>query len=504
MADLREIVLRWPFLASPVHLMQCYRGSAYLPTPKHLWRLNQELVEFFNGPGGEWFVCNMPFRHGKSEISSIGFPAWVILWKPDTRIMICGHGTEFARDRYGAEVKKAIEMFGPELGIKLRADSKAKGRWNIDGKQGGMACFGPEAGGLGYPADLYIIDDLIASIEDAMAPGTSDKHFDFWWGTVFSRMERQSKMALVGTRWGGRDIFARVMDLARKSGKPFRHIRFPALAREGDIDRNTGVDMLGRKTGEPLWPEHVSPEHLEIARKHKGPLFQAAWQQSPTEEEHSLFRPSEWPTYKDMGHAWGLRGAAGMAMLSKQNVSVLVTVDWAYSEKKKADRTAIPVCGLLPNGDLLILNCITGRFAVEQGPAKLAEVCMSARPAVVGMEGHHAMLLECRKYPAIPQPRQLQPRSKAKLVRAVGAIEMGNARRLWLPEDDPPWLDDFKEELGAFTGVDDDKDDIVDALAWACQLAQEFRGASSGCSDPEVLTPAPARFPTTPYMGGLG
>ncbi len=101
------------------------------------------------------------------------------------------------------------------------------------------------------------------------------------------------------------------------------------------------------------------------------------------------------------------------------------------------------------------------------------------------------------------------PRSKAKLVRAVSAIEMGNARRLWLPENPAPpparqWLDDLKEEVGAFTGVDDDKDDIVDALAWACQLALEFRGAGSGCDEPSVLTPAPERFPTMPYMGGLG
>jgi predicted phage terminase large subunit-like protein len=499
----KDFLTQFPFMASPLHLMAMHRGDLYLKTPAHLYDLNRRLLEFYRAPGGSWIGVNMPRRCGKTETATIGLSAWSLLGNPDLPILAVGHSEDFAISKIGRPVREIIDRFGPTLGRKIRQDVKAAGEWKMDGAEGGLTCFGPSKGGVGYEAGLYIIDDLIADIEDAFSPGESEKHWRFFMGTIYGLLTNQTKLLVVGTRWSRRDIFGRLTQFAKEIDHPFPIVRYPALAVERDIDPETGKDQLGREIGEPLWPERVSLAHILGAKKRFGPFWNAHYQQSPVEEEDSLLKPHSWPLWQDAGHTYRLTrslpdGGGEMSRVMKDQIAVMIAVDWAYREKKKADRTAIIVFGLLPDGAIMILNCIAKRFSVEQGPKELARICSEIRQtyghlSALGMEGHPAMALECRRYPGIPEPMQFKPGSIPKVVRAMGAIEMGNAGRIFLPDEHRPWLDDFRDELGAFTGVDDDHDDQVDALAWACRLATDLRGAGRGCDEPVVLIDAPQR-----------
>jgi len=503
-----DFLTRYPFMASPLHLMSAHHADTYLKTPPHLYALNRELIKFHLADGGTWLGVNMPRRCAKTEIASIGFAAWELLSRPDTQILIVGHAETFAIEQIGRPIRDIVERFGPKIGVNIRADVKAAGSWKIEGREGGVKCFGPAKGGVGYEAKIYIIDDLIADIEDAFSPDQSEKHWRFFMGTVYGLLTNQTKLLVVGTRWSKRDIFGRLAKFCASVEREFPIVRYPAIAPKEDIDPDTGLDPIGRKEGETLWPERVSLSHVLGAKKLMGPFWNGYYQQVPIEKEEALFKVWEWPTFRIDGHLYVLVQKGVPRPIPQSHVPIFVTVDWAYSEKKKADRTCILTLGLLPDGGIMVLNCIANRFGVEKGPAMLATVCQAVHPFVVGMEGHTAMVLECRRHPQIPEPRQLQVRSKTKLLRAAPAIDMGGSdddgrpHKIWLPED-APWLDDFKAEVGDFTGIDDAHDDIVDALAWACQLAQEFRGTGSGSGEPEILTPAPQRFPSTPYMGGL-
>ena len=79
-------------------------------------------------------IINMPPRHTKSEFASIYFPAWIIGKFPKMKIMQVSHNTELAV-RFGSKVRNLIDspeykqIFG---NVKLREDSKAKGRWETN------------------------------------------------------------------------------------------------------------------------------------------------------------------------------------------------------------------------------------------------------------------------------------------------------------------------------------------------------------------------------------
>ena len=76
----------------------------------------------------------MPPRHTKSEFASIYFPAWMIGKNPKMKLMQVSHNAELSA-RFGAKVRNLIDspeykqIFGD---VKLREDSKAKGRWETN------------------------------------------------------------------------------------------------------------------------------------------------------------------------------------------------------------------------------------------------------------------------------------------------------------------------------------------------------------------------------------
>ena len=105
-------------------------------------------------------IINMPPRHTKSEFASIYFPAWMIGKNPKLKIMQVSHNTELAV-RFGSKVRNIIDspqykqIFGD---VKLREDSKAKGRWETN-HGGEYYAAGVGASITGRGADLLIIDD---------------------------------------------------------------------------------------------------------------------------------------------------------------------------------------------------------------------------------------------------------------------------------------------------------------------------------------------------------
>ena len=103
----------------------------------------------------------MPPRHTKSEFASIYFPAWFIGKFPKKKIMQVSHNAELSA-RFGAKVRNLIdskeykEIFGD---VKLREDSKAKGRWETNH---GGEYFAAGVGGsiLGTRGRIYLLSTI--------------------------------------------------------------------------------------------------------------------------------------------------------------------------------------------------------------------------------------------------------------------------------------------------------------------------------------------------------
>ena len=99
----------------------------------HHQHIASELTKISNEKGGR-LIVNMPPRHTKSEFASYLFPAWMIGKYPKMKIMQVSHNAELS-GRFGSKVRNLIDsqeykqIFGD---VKLREDSKAKGRWETN------------------------------------------------------------------------------------------------------------------------------------------------------------------------------------------------------------------------------------------------------------------------------------------------------------------------------------------------------------------------------------
>jgi hypothetical protein len=420
------------------------------------------------------------------------FPSHVLLLQPETRIILLSYEERFS-GQFGLKVRETVERFGGPLGIRVKLDSRSRNEWVIDGHGGGMVCKGRGGAVVGRPGDLLILDDTIKNIEEALSPVVLDALWDWFSVIAFSRLGPRAPIVNVGTRYVTKDLFGRLRAEERAGGEQWKRLKFKAIATEDD--------PLGRKPGEALWPERVPLQRLQMIQRRRPRWFNACWQQEPEDEEGSHFKPRRWPFFKDLGDLYSLHraGSVGRHLVRRDECVILVTVDWATSERKGSDFTAILVSALCPTGELLLLEAVNRRVRVEACVPLLAQVCRAWHPHHVAVEasGFQAALAnECRRYGEIPEPRRLDPGggAHAKLRRALPAIVMGENHRIYLPDDedeefarklarvageDEGWLGVFLDQVATFTGNGDDHDDLVDALAYAAQLAQALRSASS-------------------------
>lgn len=484
-----DAVHAYPWLANPASLARVDTDDQY-KVPPHLEALQRELQRVSYSQTKR-LVVNVPFGHGKSLMSSLYWPAWHLLLFPKTRFIMIGHGTEFASD-WGGKVRDLLQKYGPEIGVYLRSDSRSKTDWEIDEFGGGMFCAGWEAGAIGHHAEIVLIDDLVKGFKQAMSAERLEDMQEFYKTTIYSRLREESRLVMVMTRWHKRDVCGYALDLARRTNviDQWKVVKFKAIAEDND--------PLGRSPGEPLWPAQYSLASLQGAKQEMGRWWSACWQQEPHDEEGAYFHPRRWPRYTDLGNQCFALEESGSArrIFAHSDLTILTTVDWAWSERATADYTAIGTFGLTPDGRLLVLDIQNRRLRLEQLAPELANVCHLYHPSLVAVEvGHPTLHNEYRRYPSIPEIRWIKTEQKTKLTRALPAIMMGENNRVFLPNAPHAWLEPFIDQLGDFTGVADEHDDMCDALAYACHVSQSLRYVPAPWQEePQVLVSGKVDF----------
>ena len=152
----------------------------------------------------------MPPRHTKSEFASFLFPAWMIGKNPKMKLMQVSHNAELA-SRFGSKVRNLMEtedyksIFGD---VKLREDSKAKGRWETNH---GGEYFAAGVGGsiTGRGADLLIIDDPHTE-QDSMSDSAMDRAYEWYSSGPRQRLQPGGSIVVVMTRWATDDLTGRI------------------------------------------------------------------------------------------------------------------------------------------------------------------------------------------------------------------------------------------------------------------------------------------------------
>ena len=249
--------------------------------PRHLMYLSQKLTQVANGQIRRLMV-QLPPRHGKSFLASQYFPAWYLGRHPDRRVMLCSYGAEFAAE-WGRKARDVLTEFGPwAFNVRVRGDSSAANRWDIEGNTGGMVTSGARGAQTGRGAGLLVIDDPIKNAEESSSQTVKDKIWEWYTSTAYTRLEPDGAIVLIMTRWAMDDLAGRMLQQMEDGGEAWEVVRLPALAEEND--------PLGRKPGEALWPERFSVADLE---RIKGTMLPHSWyslyQQRPVPKEGALF-----------------------------------------------------------------------------------------------------------------------------------------------------------------------------------------------------------------------
>jgi predicted phage terminase large subunit-like protein len=273
------------------------RSSTWIHA-RHVDFLDQKLVELAAGvlrdQGYIGLIVEEPPRHGKSELCSHYFPVWYLGARPDHRVILTSYEADFAAS-WGRKARNTLNEYGKLFGVTVDPSSASVSRWDILKKRGGMITAGVGGAITGRGGNLLICDDPVKSSQEANSETIRQRNWEWYTSTFRTRLEPDGIILVIGTRWHEDDLIGRILanqDDAEFGGK-FLRIRLPALAEEPD-EEFPEPDPLGRKPGEPLFPERITLQQLEMTQEDVGPYVWASlYQQRPSPKEGALFS-KEW------------------------------------------------------------------------------------------------------------------------------------------------------------------------------------------------------------------
>jgi predicted phage terminase large subunit-like protein len=444
------------------------QSPALLKIDEALVRLSKRQCRLPDGrTNGRKLMVFMPPQEGKSERCSHWFPLWLLEHNPNLRIAIVSYSDEMAR-RWGADIKQDLEVYNGtdgsvDLGLKLREDSQAAGRWGVRGGAGGVYCVGIRGSLTGKPVDVLVIDDPVKDLDTAQSKANRDAADRFWRAVAIPRMGPETVVVIIQTRWHEDDLAGRI--LQSEPGQ-WEVLSIPAKAESAD-------DALNRQLGEYMISVRGQRDWQEI-EDNVGPyVWSALYQQRPAPQSGGLFKKAKfryWRYLPTLNPGYGVAGGRRLSLddriIMLDDCWRFITVDLAASTSTSADWTVAGAWAVSLDGDLILVDLV--REKVEEH-----EHWDLIRP-LRERYGIDTVFVESRMFGTtmvVDATRAGVPIVELKAdtdkwTRAVPASTRVNARRAWFHAD-ADWLDIFVSELATFpNGAHDDQ---VDVFAYAAR-----------------------------------
>jgi predicted phage terminase large subunit-like protein len=441
-----------------------------------LQAIDRALVEFETGDCNRLMIW-MPPQEGKSVRVSQRYVEWALERNPNLRFGIVSYADEMAR-RWGSDIKLDLETFNGfddaiDIGIQLRADSRAAGRWQIQGKSGGVYCVGVAGALTGKAVDRLVIDDPIKDLEQAQSSRYRERAKKFWQAVAVPRLGPMAKCVIIQTRWHEDDLSGWLL---RNEPDRWKIVRIPAIAEYPHAVY--GPDPLGREPGTPMISARGSRDWAQIRKDVGEYVWASLYQQRPAPAAGGLFKRASlryW--HKDLpdpnrhDRLGGMRGSLAGRIIYLDECWRFLTVDLAATEKTSADWTAVGVWAISLTGDLILLDGTRARIE-ETGHWDLVrplrerwsadvvyvESRMFGTTLVYEAGQNHVPVLELKA-------------ETDKITRSLPATARADSGRLWLPGADTSTLvvNDLIDELTQFPNAV--HDDYVDVVSYAARVA---------------------------------
>jgi predicted phage terminase large subunit-like protein len=345
-------------------------------------------VEMNGAEGISRLMIMMPPRHGKSELASRKFPAYLLGRRPDSRIILTSYGADLAsknsRDVREIVTSKAFQaLFGAKSSkdepVLLSSDSRSVTAWDLANPySGGVVAAGVGGGITGLGADLLVLDDPFKNREEAESDTRRDLVEDWWKSSARTRLSPWGAVVLFHTRWHPDDLAGRMIGMMASDPQAdqWTVVNLPALALDGYAasveDQKSKMldgiylpleDQLGREPGEALWPSHFSKEWLASARVNVGAYdFEALYQQQPY--------PKSGQKYK--------RDWFKMIAKMPDEVKIVYAVRlWDKANSTKGDYTAGALMAYGSDGYFYILDVVRGQWSSYDRDQKMLKTTVS-------------------------------------------------------------------------------------------------------------------------------
>ena len=388
-------------------------------------------------------VINMPPRHTKSEFASVYFPAWIIGRFPKMKIMQVSHNTELAV-RFGSKVRNIIDspdykqIFGD---VKLREDSKAKGRWETN-HGGEYYAAGVGASITGRGADLLIIDDPHTE-QDSMSDSAMERAYDWYTSGPRQRLQPGGSILVVMTRWAEDDLTGRLLKAQTEpKADTWKQVSFPAIL----------------PSGNPVWPEYWELEELEKI-KASVPIrnWSAQYMQEPTSDEGAILKREWWQAWK------------GDSIPNLMHV--IQSYDTAFSKKETADYSAITTWGVFYPEEggpahMILLDAMKGKFDFPELKVVALDAYKYWEPETIVIEqkaSGEPLTQEFRRM-GIPVVPFTPSKGNDKHTRVNACAPLFESGQMWYPHGEK-FAEDVIDECAAFPHGQ--YDDYVDSTTQA-------------------------------------
>lgn len=250
----------------------------------HLGVLVPKLEEAVRSAGAR-VILTMPPRHSKSLHVSENLPAWYLGNFPDNRIILACHTQELASTFSRRIRNKLNHPLWPFEGVAVADDKASVKAWDIGGHQGGLYAVGVGGSPTGHGANLIIIDDPIKNAQAADSQTFRDELWEWYTGTIRTRLEPGGVIIVTATRWHEDDLTGRLILEQSKGGEVWEEVHMPAVSDEG----------------QPLWPERWPVE--ELAKVKQGTserVWAAQYQGKPVLGSGGLLARGYWKRYKEL------------------------------------------------------------------------------------------------------------------------------------------------------------------------------------------------------------
>jgi predicted phage terminase large subunit-like protein len=325
--------------------------------------------------------------------------------------------------------------------------------FEIVGHSGSLISVGVGGGLTGNKVDVAIVDDPYkdaASVNSAAYRAMLEE----WWDSVLeTRLHNDSQICLTFTRWRHDDIAGYLLDNEKKDGvkHEWHIVRFEAIKEHEEVQGDP------RQPGEALWPDRHSLDRLEGMRATNPLVFEAMFQQRPTQKGGNKVKDAWLRSYEPSG--------------IPANIPVHCYIDTATSqaELEGNDPTGILFFRVWQNC-LYLTAFYKGRWGM---PDLIANI---KRLHAVHCDRRSRVYIENKSNGASTQQllkretgfavilENIKGKKEERLENELPSIEAG---RVLFPIGEL-WVDDFKAQLLGFPKMKHDEE--VDCLTGAMRV----------------------------------